>query len=137
MLRRLSPTELLSVLINHVESRTGIRLYDNPEGKKSPFYSFDSIEREPNNTKTMFMDRFSLSIHCISAPPLGEYSSQPVLEMENRLEEALTDELELPEPYELVHQECQGINAVKRDPSGEGHAVVSYNFDVCYGFRCK
>lgn len=137
MLRRLSPTELLSVLIEHVESRTGLPMYDNADGKVSPFYSFEGIQREPNDTKTMFMDRFTLSIHCISAPPKGEYSSQPVLDMETRLEEALTVELELPCPFLLVNQECQGIEAVKRDPSNEGHAVVTYIFDVCYGFKTK
>ena len=137
MFRRLSPTELLSVLIEHVETRTGLRLYDNADGKESPFYSFEGIEREPNDTKTMFMDRFTLSIHCISAPPKGEYSSQQVLDMETALEEALTDELSLPEPFQLVNQECQGIDTVKRDPSNEGHAVVTYIFDVSYGFKCK
>ena len=135
--RRMSATELLSVLIEHVESRTGLRLYDNPDGKESPFYSFESIEREPHNTKTMFIDRFTVPIHSISAEPDGEYSSQPVLDMEADLEEALTDDLDLPEPFDLVSQECQGIDTIKKDPSNEGHAVTTFVFDVCYGFNCK
>lgn len=137
MYRRLSPTELLAVLIEHVETRTGLRLYDNADGKKSPFYSFEGIEREPVDTKTMYIDRFTIALHCISAPPKGEYSSQPVLDMETALEEALTDDLCLPEPFELINQECRGIDTIKRDPSDEGHAIVTYVFDVCYGFRCK
>lgn len=133
----MSATELLSVLIEHVENRTGLRLYDSPDGKESPFYSFESIERKPNNTKTMFIDRFTVPIHSISAQCEGEYSSQPVLDMEAALEEALTEDLELPEPFELIDQECQGIETIKQDPSGEGHAVTTFVFDVCYGFICK
>ena len=136
-LRRMSATELLSVLIEHIETHTGLRLYDNPNGKESPFYSFETIERKPNNSKTMFIDRFTVPIHSISELNCGEYSSEPVLEMETALEEALTDDLALPEPFLLIDQECQGIDTIKQDPSGEGHAITTFVFDVCYGFNCK
>lgn len=137
MLKRLNATELLAVLMQHIEERTGIPVYDNPENKKSPFYAFEYVTSKPVETKTMFMDEFEVPIHAISAPPSGEYSIQPILDLVEKLQSALTEEICLPEPFRLINQEDGGIQAMKRDPSGEGHAIVNCTFQVCYAYKVK
>ena len=64
-------------------------------------------------------------------------SSVQVYELIQNLEEALTDDIELPEGYELIMQTNNGIQTIKTDETGEKHAVISYDFTVCYGFKCK
>lgn len=136
MIQRLSIASFLGLLIDHIEGRTGKRCYDDPDGKPSPFYSVQIVKSGPANTKTMYVDSYEVWIHCISKP-VNPYSNAPVLELVRELEEAMTDDLFLPEPYDLIRQEHGGLQALKKDESGEGHAVVSYAFHVSYGFRCK
>lgn len=116
--------------------RTGVPCYDYPENKRSPFFSVEITATRPRNTKTMYLDEFSVSVHCI-APPVKPYSNAPVLKLVQSLEEALTSDIALPEPFEMFRQEYGGMQAVKRDETGEGHAVLSFQFWVCYGYRCK
>lgn len=136
MLRRISITELMSALLGHIADRTGVRAIINPESEKSPFYLLPPPTVEPVNTKTQFIDRFTFTIHCISEPS-DPFSYAPVFALENALEEAMTDELRLPRPFQVVSQTFAGVNAIKEDPSREGHAVTTYVIDVSYGYRCK
>lgn len=136
MLKRLSIAEFLGALIDWVSERTGVPCCSDPNGKASPFYAVELLRTEPQNTKTEFVDRYDVSIHCISEP-VRPYSSAPVLDLVQKLEEAMSDDLELPEPFDLCRQEYGGLQAVKRDESDEGHAVLSFSFLIGYGFRCK
>lgn len=136
MLERLGIGEFLGLLIDHVEERTGVRCYDYPDNVPSPLYSVELDGARPDNTKTMFIDAISVKIHCVSEET-EPYSNAPVLEMVKRLQEAMTEDVVLPAPFLLYGQEFEGVNAIKRDESGEGHAVLSYRFRVCYGYRCK
>lgn len=137
MLRRLGIADFLGLLITHIEQRTGKRCYEAPEDQESPFYALDIVETEPRNTKTEFIDRFQVSLHAIAAPCQGPFSYQPVLELEQELEEAMTEELRIPAPFRLLEQNFVGLNALKRDETNEGHAVLTFYFDVSYGFACK
>lgn len=136
-LRRFGIVDFLACLISHVEEQTGKRLYEAPQDQKAPFFALDLVETEPTNTKTEFIDRFQVSIHAIAAPNTGAFSFQPVLELLQELEEAMTVKLAIPAPFRLIDQDYVGLNTLKQDPSGEGHAVVTYRFDVLYGFMCK
>ena len=53
------------------------------------------------------------------------------------LEEALTEDITLPDPYQLVLQTNSGINQIMTDETGEKHAVLSFEFMIAYGFKCK
>ena len=53
------------------------------------------------------------------------------------LQEAMTEDIELPEPFELIMQTDGGVQTIKTDETKEKHAIVSYTFMVCYGFKCK
>lgn len=136
MLQRMSIAEFLGVLIRTVEERTGIPCVDSPDGQESPFYSVELMPSEPANTKTMFVERYRVWLHCIAAP-VKPHSSAPVLRLAQKLEEALTGDIPVQEPFRLVRQTYEGVQALKRDESGEGHAVLAWSFEVCYGFKCK
>lgn len=137
MMQRMSIGEFLGIVIGAVEDRTGIRCVDCPDGEESPFYSVEFVApSEPANTKTMFVERYRLWFHCIAAPVVP-HSNAPVLRLVKTLEEALTRNIELPEPFWLNNQTYEGVQALNKDDSGEGHAVLSYVFEVCYGLICK
>lgn len=136
MMKRLSVGGFLGCLIAAIKERTDISCYDNADNKPSPLYSVQLLRTEPANTKTMFIDRYEVYIHCISVK-VEPYSNAPVLRLVQQLEEAMTDDLKLPAPYLLHRQDYSGLQVLKKDPSGEGHAVLSYTFHICYGYRCK
>lgn len=137
MLKRLSIAEFLGCLISHIEEATGIPCYDSPDNRESPLYSVQLIRSEPAHTKTMYVDHFEVWVHCISEPVRPQYSNAPVLALVQTLEEAMSDDVALPEPYRMYMQVYNGLQTLKMDESKEGHAVLSYDFHVCYGFRCK
>lgn len=137
MIQRLSIAAFLGCLIEHIEAKTGRKCYDDPDGMASPFFSVQLVKSEPANTKTMFVDMFEVWVHCISEPVKPHYSNSPVLRLVNELEIAMSEDLALPEPYTMFRQEYGGLQTLKKDESMEGHAVLSFSFFVCYGFRCK
>ena len=137
MLQKLSPAIFLGCLIEQLEERTGVKCYDNPENKLSPLYSVEIVPPvESSNTKTMFIDVYRMNIHCI-AEPVEPHSNAPVLSMVAKLQEALTDDIVLPDPFYMYMQTEEGLQTLKKDESNEGHAVLSYSFRICYGLRCK
>lgn len=136
MNRRMSLGEFLACLIGAIEGRTGIGCFDSPENVPSPLYSVELTGTEQADTKTMYVDKYKVWVHCISKPT-EPYSNAPVLELVQKLEEALTDEIDVPEGFRLVRQDFEGVQTLKRDETGEGHAVLAFSFSVCYGFRCK
>lgn len=134
--KRLSAGVFLGTLIETIEDRTGTPCYDTPDGEESPLYSVEFMQLEPSNTKTMFVDRFDVRIHCIAAEVIP-HSNAPVLRMVQTLEENMDLRITLDEPFHIYNQEYRGIRALKKDESGEGHAVTDWSFYVCYGYRCK
>ena len=127
--------DLISAIQNKVEERTGIRCYDAvPINKISPFYYAEVVGKRPAHSKTMWRDIFTVWIHAIAEP--GESSVQ-IYDLIQRLEEALTEDIDLPEEYELIMQTNNGIQTIKTDETKEKHAVLAYEFMVCYGYKCK
>ena len=127
--------DLISAIQNKVEERTGIRCYDAvPINKISPFYYAEVVGKRPAHSKTMWRDIFTVWIHAIAEP--GESSVQ-IYELIQKLEEALTEDIDLPEEYELIMQTNNGIQTIKTDETKEKHAVLAYEFMVCYGYKCK
>lgn len=136
MLTRLSIAEFLGCLIKHIEEKTGLPCYDNPINKTSPLYSVQITKTEPQDTKTRYVDRYDVWIHCISEPTETQ-STAPVLELVQKLEEAMTIDVVIPQHFQLLRQVYGGLQTLKVDESNEGHAVLSFSFSICYGFRCK
>ena len=133
--QKLSPVTLIAAVQDKVEALTGLRCYDHvPLNEASPLYFAEITRIQPANSKTMFRDVYSVAIHCIAEE---SPSSVGVYNLIENLQSALSEDITLPEPFELVMQTDNGVQTIKTDESGEKHAIVSYDFTVCYGFICK
>ena len=133
--KQMGLVELISAIQKKVEAKTGLECLDAvPPNKPSPFYYAQVVAKRPAHSKTMWRDIFTVWIHAIAEP--GESSVQ-IYELIQKLEEALTEDIELPEEYDLIMQTDNGIQTIKTDETGEKHAVLAYEFMVCYGYKCK
>lgn len=133
--QKLSPVTLIAAVQKKVEALTELRCYDHvPLNEESPLYFAEITRIQPANSKTMFRDVYSVAIHCIAEE---SPSSVGVYNLIENLQSALSEDISLPEPFELVMQTDNGVQTIKTDESGEKHAIVSYDFTVCYGFICK
>ena len=132
---RLNFTKLLAAIQSKIQKKTGLKCYDAvPKNAKSPFYFAEIIQTLPANSKTMYRDNFTVYIHAIAKE---NDSSVGIYDLIDGLQEALTEDISLPEPFELVMQTDNGVQTIKTDESQEKHAILSYTFTVCYGFKCK
>lgn len=135
MLKKLETTALHRAIKEHIEAKTNTICYDEvPDNAESPFYYVEMIGKEDDSTKTMWREKFTFSIHCITAPTTG---SKSVYQMIDTLEEAMTEDILLPENYWLVLQTNEGLQTIKKDETQEKHAVLFFSFTVCYGFKTK
>ena len=133
--QKLSPVTLVAAVQDKVEALTGLRCYDHvPLNEASPLYFAEITRIQPANSKTMYRDVYSVAIHCIAEE---SPSSVGVYNLIENLQSALSEDIILPEPFTLVMQTDNGVQTIKTDESGEKHAIVSYDFTVCYGFICK
>ncbi len=135
MYKRLGLVDLISAIQLKVEDKTGLKCYDAvPSNAPSPFYFAEVVQKKADNTKTMLRDVFTVFIHAV-AEPTG--SSEQIYDLIQKLEEVLSEEIELPEEFELILQTENGLQALKTDETDEKHAVISYDFTVCYGYKFK
>ena len=135
MYKQLGLVDLIHGIQAKVEEKTGVKCYDAvPRNAPSPFYFAEVIGKRPAHTQTMYRDVYTVWIHAIAQP--GDSSVQ-IYEMTQRLEETLTEDISLPEGFELILQASNGVQTIKTDETNEKHAVLSFEFTVCYGFKCK
>lgn len=135
MYKKISLIELQKTIQNQIHNKTGLRCYDFVEKNTlSPLYFIESNGTQPNDTKTMFREKYSFLIHSIAKP---SNSSVEVYELIQKLEEALSDDIDLPDEYSLIGQYNNGILTIKADETNEKHAVSEFVFDVCYGYKTK
>lgn len=133
-MRRLSPLTLMAAVRQTVERGTGKACVSDPDGRKAPFYGMELVGSQPKRSKSMRLDQFSVYLHAF-APPAK--SQAGVLALVSELEEAMEASIELPGPFRLAGQSEDGIIQIKRDESGEWHAVAAYTFTVSYGLIVK
>lgn len=135
MYTQLGLLELIAAIQEKVEDKTELKCYDAvPDNVPSPFYFAEVVGKRPAHSKTMWRDIFTVWIHVIAEPT---DSSVPLYNYIQMLEEALTEDIRLPEGFELVMQTNNGVQTIKTDETGEKHAVLAYEFMVCYGFKWK
>lgn len=135
MYKQLGLVDLIHGIQAKVEEKTGVKCYDAvPRNAPSPFYFAEVIGKRPAHTKTMYRDVYTVWIHAVAQP--GDSSVQ-IYEMIQQLEETLTEDISLPEGFELILQVSNGVQTIKTDETNEKHAVLSFEFTVCYGFKCK
>lgn len=135
MYKQLDLVYLAAAVINNIEKNTTLKCYDAvPQNAVSPFYFAEVVSSVPVQSKTMFIDSFTIWVHCIAKK--GD-SSVSVYELINKVQEAMTEEIILSEDFELLEQVNKGIQTIKQDKTKEKHAVLAYEFKVCYGLKCK
>lgn len=135
MIQKLSFVTMLASVIKKVEENTGLRCYDSiPAEASSPFYHVEMVGQIPDPSKTMWKERYQIFIHVFAE---GENGSVPVFDAIQKLEEALTEEIELPEEYEVVMQVPTGVQRILTESDGSKHAVMGYDFVVFYGYKMK
>ena len=133
--QKLSPVTLIAAVQKKVEALTELRCYDHvPLNEESPLYFAEITRIRPANSKTMFRDVYSVAIHCIAEE---SPSSVGVYNLIENLQSALSEDINLSEPFTLVMQTDNGVQVIKTDESGEKHAIVNFGFMVSYGFMCK
>lgn len=135
MYRQLGLLDLIHAVQEKIENKTGLRCYDAvPDNAPSPFYFAEVVSKRSAHTKTMYRDVFTVWIHAVAEP--GQ-SSVRIYELIQLLEESLTEDIILPEGFELILQTNNGVQRIKTDETNEKHAVLAFEFTVCYGFKCK
>lgn len=135
MYKQLGLLDLVHAVQEKVENKTELRCYDAvPDNAPSPFYFAEVVSKRPAHTKTMYRDVFTVWIHVIAEP--GQ-SSVRIYELIQLLEEAMTEDITLPDGFELVLQTNNGVQSIKIDETNEKHAILAFEFTVCYGFKCK
>lgn len=135
MIQKLPITTLVASIIELVERNTAKRCYDAvPKDAPSPFYYIELVSVKPKNTKSMYVDAYNFNFHCIAEV---DYSSVKIHKLIQDLEEALTEDIALNDPYNLIRTIDNGVSVIKTDETGEKHAIVPVTYEVAYGFICK
>ena len=137
MLKKLGFVDLISAVQNRIEQNTGVRCYDAiPKNASSPLYFVEVTGKRPADTKTMFCEVFTVWVHAIAAPEESG-GSVGIYHLIDRLDEGMTEDIALPEPFNLMLQSNIGVQTIKLDETNEKHAVLAYEFKISYGFKVK
>lgn len=134
MLQKLSFTSVLEAVISKVEVNTQLRCYDAvPKDAPMPYYHAEMLGTVPEKSKTMEKDRYQVVIHVHAAGG----TSVHVFEAIKKLEEALTEDIELPGDYEVTLQVPNGVSQILDEADGTKHAIIGYDFVVFSGYKMK
>lgn len=136
MLKKLSFLDLVAAVIALLKKNTNIKVYDFvPQNESSPLIYIEAAGKEPNDTKTMFCEVYNVNIHAVSEPYEGNTA---IYKLINEIEEALTEDITLPEGFTLIFQISDGVNSIYDEPeTKEKHAVIPVRFKVAYGYKIK
>lgn len=134
MYQKLSFTQVLAAIINKVETNTGLKCYDSiPSNARLPYYHAEMLGSIPEKSKTMEKDRYQAVIHVFAEGG----GSTKVFNAIQKLEEALTEYIEMPEDYEVTLQVPNGVSQILNEADGTKHAVIGYDFVVFSGYKIK
>lgn len=135
MLKKLSLLDMHVAMKNRIEDATDLRVIDKVSvNEPSPFTFLQFVGNEEKNTKTMFIDEFTIHVHIISAA-----ASNSIAHYQNiqAVQEALTEYIHLPEGYTVWGQVASGLISNFTEETAEEHAVLSFVFKISYGFKIK
>lgn len=135
MLKKISLTDLHATIKDKIEDKTGLRCYDVVDTDiRGPFYFLQCVGKQDNSTKTMFVEDFKFYVHAISDTD----RATEIYDLIQKVEEALTEDIDLGCEFNLVRQTEDGIVQILTEQgTKEKHAVLSYTFSVCYGYKVK
>lgn len=131
---QLSLTDLIAAVMTRLQD-TGLPVYDAvPANTDAPFYKVELAGMKPADTKTCFRTVYNVYIHVIDAA--GD-SHVPIFGYVRRMQEAMTQDIELPDGYNLHMQRDLGMIRNGQDETGENHIVWQYEIAVSYGLKIK
>jgi hypothetical protein len=135
MLKQLNLIDLVGAVKTRLEGNTQLSTHDvPPTNQPAPLVYIEVVGVEPRDSKTMYLKNYTLWLHVIADEVA---SSVPIYNHITEVQEAMTEDIELPAGFEMVLQSDDGIQTIKTDESGEKHAVLAYSFLVCFGYKQK
>lgn len=135
MMQKLSFVTVLAAVIKKIEEHTGLRCYDSvPKHAPLPFYYAEIAGQVPDPSKTMWKERYQIFIHVWAD---GSNGSIALLNAIQKLEEAMTEGIELPDGYELIMQTPTGVQRIIEEEDHSKHAIMGYDFTIFYGYKMK
>lgn len=135
MLKKLSFVDLIAALIALLKQNTDVKIYDFvPQDAPSPLIYIEAAGKQANDTKAMFCEVYSVNIHAVAEPYEGNTA---IYKLINEIEEALTEEITLPEGFDVIYQLSDGVEAIYEEETKEKHAVLPVRFKVAYGYKIK
>lgn len=135
MKRQLSLIDLVRAIQERIEYGTDLKCFDVvPDNQPAPFVFVEIVSVQPADTKTMYVKDYEAHLHIIA----DGGSSVPVYKHIQAVQEAMTDDIELPPFVRLVLQTDAGVQTIQtEEETQEKHAVLDYVFKVAYGFKIK
>ncbi len=135
MLKKLSFVDLIAALIALLKQNTTAKVYDYvPQDAPSPLIYIEAAGKQANDTKVMFCEVYSVNIHAVAEPYEGNTA---IYKLINEIEEALTEDITLPEGFDVIYQLSDGVEAIYEEETKEKHAVLPVRFKVAYGYKIK
>lgn len=135
MLKKLSFVDLIAALIALLKQNTDVKIYDFvPQDAPSPLIYIEAAGKQANDTKAMFCEVYSVNIHAVAEPYEGNTA---IYKLINKIEEALTEDITLPEGFDVIYQLSDGVEAIYEEETKEKHAVLPVRFKVAYGYKIK
>lgn len=135
MHRKIGFAELAAAVLDALRRNTALPCYDAvPADAPSPLLFVEVIGKRDASSKTMYKEIFTVQVHAVASP--GDARTE-IYQMIQQVEEALTEDIVLPEPITLVLQTETGVQSMQKEATNEWHAVLSYDLTVSYGWKCK
>lgn len=125
---------LVGLVQKLIAKNTGLKCYDMiPLNAAVPYHFIDVQSVSPEDTKTMFVHEYLLSVHTITEG--GKHAD--MYKRLSTLAEALTEEIALPEGYTLIMQQNEGVTSIYTEQDGYLHAISPLRIRIAYGFKVK
>ena len=135
MYTQLSLKDLVKAVRARIEAGSGLRCYDVVPADETPPYCYVQVTRTaPADTKTMYCKSYDVWVHVISDETA---SHVPIYTYVEAVQEAMTQEIELPEPFYLVTQIDTGLQTLQTEETGSSHAIIGFSFKISYGYKVK
>lgn len=132
---QLSIKDLVKAILDRIRV-TGLACYDVVPEDEVPPYCYVQVTRTyPDDTKTMYCKGYDVWIHVFADENAG--SHVPIYSYIEQVEEAMTEDIILPEPYYLVTQIDTGLQTIQEEETGSSHAVIGFTFKISYGYKVK
>ena len=136
MFEKLSLVSLIKAIITQLKGKTAAGVYDFvPQDEPFPFIYALAAGKEPNDTKDMFCEVYKVDIHAVAEP---SNDNTAIYNLINEIEEALTEDITLPEGFNLICQYSDGVDTIYEEKeTKEKHAILPFHFKVAYGYKIK